>query len=106
MGQPPYGSSMVLYKTRKPNDSFEDFTLKFSAEGLIEVRAYSPGIVSADDGTQVRSRFDEFRKLISPSVADTCNKMILKSEDEDTQSMKRLCEISGTIFKDGACHAK
>lgn len=41
-----------------------------------------------------------------PSVADTCDKMILKSEDEDTQSMKRLCEISGSIFKDGECHAK
>jgi hypothetical protein len=41
-----------------------------------------------------------------PSVADTCSKVILKSEDEDTQSMKRLCEISGSIFKDGECHAK
>jgi hypothetical protein len=41
-----------------------------------------------------------------PSVVDTCGKMILKSEDEDTQSMKHLCEISGSTFKDGECHAK
>jgi hypothetical protein len=60
-----YGSSLGLATAPKPNRLFDHYQLKFSADGLIEVRAYTSGIPSADNGAQVRDEFDELRKLIT-----------------------------------------
>ena len=61
----PYGSVLLLTTAPKPNSSFEDYALKFSTEGLFEVWTHTPGIHSADDGTQVRDEFNDLRKLIA-----------------------------------------
>ena len=61
----PYGSVLWLTTAPKPNGSFEDYALKFSTEGLFEVWTHTPGIHSADNGTQVRDEFNDLRKLIA-----------------------------------------
>jgi len=61
----PYGSVLLLTTAPKPNSSFEDYALKFSTEGLFEVWTHTPGIHSADNGTQVRDEFNDLRKLIA-----------------------------------------
>jgi hypothetical protein len=61
----PYGSVLSLSTAPKPNASFDKYILKFSVDGLFELRAYTTIIESADDGTQVRDEFDELRNLIT-----------------------------------------
>ena len=61
----PYGSFLMLSTAPKPNSSFDSYLLKFSAEGLFELWAHTPGIHSANNGTQVRDEFSDLRKLIA-----------------------------------------
>jgi len=66
----PYGSVLLITTAPKPNSSFEDYALKFSADGLFEVWAHTPGIHSANDGTQVRDEFNDLRKLIAAKYGE------------------------------------
>jgi len=60
-----YGSFLMLSTAPKPNSSFDSYLLKFSAEGLFELWAHTPGIHSANNGAQVRDEFNDLRKLIA-----------------------------------------